>query len=139
MGFQDKIAHFLIIFSGFVTYGLVLGLLLGKFSINFEVILDTLKPFLSPGYTYDFFVDVMSRDYFINDHLIVDKKIISLAIVIAFYSPIVSILIIFAKLFKLAGEDSMLNYLLIPMALSITFLWTLTIVSIVFSIIPTII
>ena len=76
MDFQDKIAHFGIILSGVLVYGLVMGLVKSKFSLDLELILDSLKPFLSPTYTYDFFVEVMSRDYFINDHLLMDKTVV---------------------------------------------------------------
>ena len=136
---QDKIVHFAIIFTGIVLYGLLMGLVKGQYSIDFESILDVLKPFISPIYTYDFFIEVMSRDYFINDHLILDKTYISLAVVIAFYSPILSFFIIVANLLKFDVEKLMLGYLFIPMGISIAFLWTLIVCSVIFSIAPTLI
>lgn len=136
---QDKIVHFAIIFTGIVLWGVGMGFVKGQYSIDFDSILGILKPFLSPIYTYDFFIEVMSRDYFINDHLILDKTYISLAIVIAFYSPILSLFIIVANLLKFDVEKLMLGYLFIPMGISIAFLWTLIVCSVIFSIAPTLI
>ena len=70
---QDKIVHFAIIFTGIVLWGLLMGLVKGQYSIDFESILGFLKPFLSPAYSYHFLIEVMSRDYFINDHLFLEK------------------------------------------------------------------
>ena len=149
--FQDKIVHFAIIFTGIVLFGLVMGLVKGQYSIDFESILGFLKPFLSPTYAYDFLIEVMSRDYFINDHLVLDKTYYSLAIVTIIYSAIILTLIFLVtmplRMLKLTEKYSKINsltlsifnLLIIPAGISFVFLCAIIPSIIIFSIAPTLI
>ena len=93
----------------------------------------------------------MSRDYFINDHLIVDKTYFSLAIVTFIYSALIFALIFIVSLplslLNLQENNEMLSnlgstmlrLLLIPLVISVFFLSALIPSIFIFSIAPTLI
>jgi len=149
--FQDTVFYFALGIAVLAIAGLAFGLMNGTISFDLELILDSLKPFLSPTYAYDFLIEVMSRDYFINDHLIVDKTYFSLAIVTFIYSTLIFALIFIVSLplslLKLPENNEMLSnlgstmlrLLLIPLVISVFFLSALIPSIFIFSIAPTLI
>ena len=145
--FQDKIVHFGLILVGIILFGIIMGLYSGNISFNLELILDSLKPFLYPAYTYDFLNEFMSRDYFINKHLLADKTYFSLAIVTIIYSLPIFLMIIPIRLLKLPEKYSKLSSLgstifsifLIPIGISIFFLAAFIPATVIFSIAPALI
>jgi hypothetical protein len=148
---QDNIIKFALIFSCIVVWGLGMGLVKGQYSIDFESILGFLKPFLSPAYSYHFLIEVMSRDYFINDHLFLEKTYYSLAIVTIIYSALILTLVFLLgmplRLFKLTEKYSSINsiassifaLLIIPAGISFAFLCAIIPSIVIFSIAPTLI
>ena len=109
-----------------------------------HLILDFLMAFLSPTYVYDFFIEVFSRDYFINDHFLMEKKYISLAIVMLLYSPFLWFFLwllikVVKYLLEIIENDLIFSYLFMAIVIVLTFLWVNIVISILFSIGPTLI
>jgi len=104
--------------------------------------------FVSPTYAYDFLIEIMSRDYFINDHLFLDNTYYSLAIVTIIYSAIILTLIFLVtmplRLLKLTEKYNSLaltifNLLIIPAGISFAFLCAIIPATVIFSIAPALI
>jgi len=149
--FQDKIVQFAWGIVVIALAGLTLSISRGHIPIDSELILGVLKPFVSPTYAYDFLIEIMSRDYFINDHLVLDKTYYSLAIVTIIYSAIILTLIFLVtmplRLLKLTEKYSKINslafsifnLLIIPAGISFAFLCAIIPATVIFSIAPALI
>jgi len=109
-----------------------------------HLILNFFKPFLSPLHAYDFFIEVFSKYYFINDYLILEKETISLAIVMLLYIPLLWFFLwLFIKIVKYLLEiieNGLIHtYFLFTIAIVATFLSVIITMSFLFIFIPNLI